>query len=277
MAAAGGLTASADPAALNLARFLSDGEQIIVPALGQAVPASSAAGGTAIAGKVNINTADEPTLETLPRVGPAMAARILAWRAANGRFTAVEDLMSVSGIGEKTFEGLQRPRDDMTAAGPTPLVRRRPLDGRRPAAGADRRNRLARSRDRRCCAVGPLRRSRRPSVSGCSRRCRRWRGLPGSWRGLVVLALAGGALVVTSVAGQSGVRAPPVLNEAAHAGRMVELVVAVCGRSVNGRFRQRPSQRGSPARPSASPRPFCFSGRRVTTPSGRRRSAACCG
>ena len=107
VAAAGGLTPSADPAALNLARFLSDGEQIIVPAVGESVPASGAGGGAAIPGKVNINTADEPTLETLPRVGPAMAARILAWRAANGRFTAVEDLMSVSGIGEKTFEGLK--------------------------------------------------------------------------------------------------------------------------------------------------------------------------
>jgi competence protein ComEA len=112
VAAAGGLTATADPAALNLARFLSDGEQIIVPAIGDAAPVGSsaggaAAGGTAIPGKVNINTADEPTLETLPRVGPAMAARILAWRAANGRFTAVEDLMSVTGIGEKTFEGLK--------------------------------------------------------------------------------------------------------------------------------------------------------------------------
>lgn len=107
VAAAGGLTPQADLAALNLARFLSDGEQIIVPAVGQSVPASGAAGGTTVPGKVNINTADEPTLETLPRVGPAMAARILAWRAANGRFTAVEDLMSVSGIGEKTFEGLK--------------------------------------------------------------------------------------------------------------------------------------------------------------------------
>jgi competence protein ComEA len=107
VAAAGGLTATADPASLNLARFLSDGEQIVVPAVGEAPPASTAIGGTAIPGKVNINTADEPTLETLPRVGPAMAARILAWRAANGRFTAIEDLMSVSGIGEKTFEGLK--------------------------------------------------------------------------------------------------------------------------------------------------------------------------
>jgi len=107
VAAAGGLTPAADPAALNLARFLSDGEQIIVSAVGQSVPASGTAAGAAAGGRVNINTADEPTLETLPRVGPAMAARILAWRAANGRFTAVEDLMSVSGIGEKTFEGLK--------------------------------------------------------------------------------------------------------------------------------------------------------------------------
>ncbi len=107
VAAAGGLTATADPAALNLARFLSDGEQIVVPAVGEAPPVSGALGGTAIPGKVNINTADQPTLETLPRVGPAMAARILAWRAANGRFTAIEDLLSVSGIGQKTFDGLK--------------------------------------------------------------------------------------------------------------------------------------------------------------------------
>jgi len=60
--------------------------------------------------------------------------------------------------------------------------------------------------------------------------------LRGAWRGLVVLALAGGALAVTSVAGQAGTRSPPVLNEAAHAGRTVELVVAVSGRPVAGRI-----------------------------------------
>jgi competence protein ComEC len=59
--------------------------------------------------------------------------------------------------------------------------------------------------------------------------------LPGAWRGMVVLALAGGALAVTSVVAQAGVRSPPVLNEAAHAGRTVELVVAVSGRSTDGR------------------------------------------
>lgn len=107
VAAAGGLTATADPAALNLARFLSDGEQIVVPAVGETLGSPVAGGGTTIPGKVNINTADETALETLPRVGPAMAAKILAWRAANGRFTAIEDLMSVTGIGQKTFDGLK--------------------------------------------------------------------------------------------------------------------------------------------------------------------------
>lgn len=110
IAAAGGYTATADRRQLNLARFLSDGEQIYVPEEGEAAaPGGAASGATpgTAAGKVNLNTADAAALETLPRVGPALAARILAWREANGRFTSVEDLMSVSGIGEKTFAGLK--------------------------------------------------------------------------------------------------------------------------------------------------------------------------
>lgn len=106
IAAAGGFTAAADQAQLNLARPLVDGEQIYVPALGEAPPLAIASG-TSAGGKVNINTADGPTLETLPRVGPAMAQRILDWRKTNGRFSAIEDLMNVSGIGEKTFDGFK--------------------------------------------------------------------------------------------------------------------------------------------------------------------------
>lgn len=60
--------------------------------------------------------------------------------------------------------------------------------------------------------------------------------VPGAWRGLVVLALAGAALAVTSVAAQSGARSPELLTEAAHAGRSVELVVVVSGRAVDGRI-----------------------------------------
>ena len=103
VAAAGGFTKDADQTGLNLARFVTDGEQIIVPVVGE-VPA--AAPGTDSSGKVNLNTADEATLETLPRIGPALAQRIIAWRDENGRFTAIDDLKSVTGIGDKTFEGL---------------------------------------------------------------------------------------------------------------------------------------------------------------------------
>ncbi len=109
VAAAGGYTEEADRQSLNLARFLSDGEQIVVPT--QSETASGAALNSASpyadGGKVNLNTADSAALESLPRVGPALATRIIAWRDENGRFASVEDLMSVSGIGDKTFAGLK--------------------------------------------------------------------------------------------------------------------------------------------------------------------------
>jgi competence protein ComEA len=104
VAAAGGFLDTADQAQLNLARFVVDGEQIVVPAVGE-VPAS--APGTTASGLVNVNTADAQTLETLPRVGPEMAARIIEWRETNGRFASIEDLLGVTGIGDKTFEGLK--------------------------------------------------------------------------------------------------------------------------------------------------------------------------
>ena len=111
VAAAGGFGENADQSQLNLARFVTDGEQIVVPVVGavqEAAPGAATPGIPGTAGaKVNINTADAATLETLPRVGPAMSARIIAWRETNGRFTAIEDLMSVTGIGEKTFEGFK--------------------------------------------------------------------------------------------------------------------------------------------------------------------------
>lgn len=104
VAAAGGFLDTADQSQINLARFVADGEQIYVPAIGE-VPA--AVPGGSVGGKVNINTADAAALDTLPRVGPAMAARIIEWRETNGRFSSVEDLMNVTGIGDKTFEGLK--------------------------------------------------------------------------------------------------------------------------------------------------------------------------
>jgi len=115
VAAAGGFAENADRAQLNLARFVSDGEQIIVPVIGQVPPPGASTqpgmsgqlGMSGQFGKVNLNTADAAALETLPRVGPQLAARIIAWRDSNGRFAAIEELKSVSGIGEKTFDGLR--------------------------------------------------------------------------------------------------------------------------------------------------------------------------
>ncbi|WGD36414.1 helix-hairpin-helix domain-containing protein [Lysinibacter sp. HNR] len=112
VAVAGGLTAEADSAAVNLARVISDGEQVYVPALGevqQVVPQGTPSGGSsgATTGLVNLNVATQAELETLPRVGPTMAQRILEWRQNSGPFSAVEDLLNISGIGEKTFEGLR--------------------------------------------------------------------------------------------------------------------------------------------------------------------------
>ena len=125
---AGGATADADLARLNLARPVVDGERLYVPRVGEStVPEAlgpdvtggagagaggGAGGGTPAGGAdavVDLNTADQATLETLPGIGPALAGRIIAWRDEHGGFTAVEDLLEVSGIGETRLEDL-RPR-----------------------------------------------------------------------------------------------------------------------------------------------------------------------
>jgi len=121
VAAAGGFTAEADQAAVNLARLLVDGEQLRVPAVGEVVDGASAdggpsggggtggdtVGGAGAGGVVDLNLADDATLQTLPGVGPATAAAILAWRDENGRFRSVDDLLGVPGIGPKTLEKLR--------------------------------------------------------------------------------------------------------------------------------------------------------------------------
>lgn len=104
--AAGGTRDDADLAAVNLARVLTDGEQIVVPVLGSA---EVTPGGAAPAddGLIDLNTADQAALETLPRIGPALAQRILDWREENGRFRSVDDLLGVPGIGEKLLAGIR--------------------------------------------------------------------------------------------------------------------------------------------------------------------------
>lgn len=107
IASAGGLAPDADESAVNLARRVSDGEQLRVPVVGEARATGEAAPGVASDGRVNLNTADVSALDTLPRVGPAIAERIIQWREDNGPFTSVDDLLSVPGIGDKMLASLR--------------------------------------------------------------------------------------------------------------------------------------------------------------------------
>ena len=106
--AAGGARSSVDLSVLNLARPLVDGEQVLVgaPAAVTAPGAPAGVPGGAATPLVDLNTADQALLETLPGVGPVTAAAILAWRTEHGRFTVVEELLEVDGIGPATLEDL---------------------------------------------------------------------------------------------------------------------------------------------------------------------------
>lgn len=108
--AAGGLAEGADTSGINLAARLSDGEKVHVPLVGEvpqagAEPASGEPGGSD--GPVNLNTATVEELDELPGVGEATALAIVEDRERNGPFSSPEDLMRVSGIGEKKFEKLE--------------------------------------------------------------------------------------------------------------------------------------------------------------------------
>jgi len=94
---AGGATEEADLARINLAAFLEDAQQIIIPTAGEETPLQIAQ--EADSGLVNINTADERLLTTLPGIGPARAGNIIAHREASGPFSTIEDLQNVPGIG----------------------------------------------------------------------------------------------------------------------------------------------------------------------------------
>ena len=107
---AGGALDVADLTLLNLAAPLTDGQQILVPKKGAAPPSGAPVVGGVPGGSttlVNINTADEATLETLNGVGPVLAAAIMQYRTEHGPFASVDQLDEVSGIGPATLEDLR--------------------------------------------------------------------------------------------------------------------------------------------------------------------------
>lgn len=94
--AAGGVVPGTDTRSINLARILEDGEQVLVGASAPSAP-----------GLLNLNTASASELDRLPGIGPVIAARIIAWREAHGRFRKLDQLMDVPGVGAALFASLR--------------------------------------------------------------------------------------------------------------------------------------------------------------------------
>ena len=111
VAAAGGVLGGVDPVTVNLARKLADGEQLVIgvaaPA-GGGLPAgeggSAAGNGSAL---VDLNSATVTQLDALPGVGPVLAQHIVDWRTQHGRFDSIDQLQSVSGIGDAKYATLR--------------------------------------------------------------------------------------------------------------------------------------------------------------------------
>jgi competence protein ComEA len=108
--AAGGLAADADPDGTNLAAILADGEKLYVPPIQYAAQTGSApqtAKTTLLGDRIDINAASQAELESLPGIGEKIAQAIIAYRAAHGRFTTIQEIQDVEGIGPSIFEQIQ--------------------------------------------------------------------------------------------------------------------------------------------------------------------------
>ena len=120
IAAAGGPTANANLTAINLAQRVRDEEHYHIPALGEAAATSPLTGKSSTAprvtpdGPINLNRASPEQLESLPGIGPALAAAIVEYRQRDGPFATVDDITEVPGVGPKTLEKI---RDLVTVSG----------------------------------------------------------------------------------------------------------------------------------------------------------------
>jgi competence protein ComEA len=112
---AGGITERANPDAINLAALLKDGQKIIIPyKISNQVTVESDknieevySSSSSLSDQININTADDNTLQSLPGIGPVLSKKIIDYRNQNGLFEVIDDIKDVSGIGEKKFEGIK--------------------------------------------------------------------------------------------------------------------------------------------------------------------------
>jgi competence protein ComEA len=111
---AGGLTENADPNSLNRAEKVCDGEKIVVLSYDESsenrkssssMPDYSQSSDKE--DKININTADSSELQTIPGIGPSKAQSIIDYREQNGYFATTEDIMDVTGIGQKTYASIK--------------------------------------------------------------------------------------------------------------------------------------------------------------------------
>jgi len=112
---AGGLLESADPASVNLAERVSDGEEIRVLRVGEAVPArprskkgkkAHTLAAAAAPVPIDLNTADESALASIPGIGPTLAARIVEYRRINGPFASLDELADVAGMTQRRIDAM---------------------------------------------------------------------------------------------------------------------------------------------------------------------------
>lgn len=102
---AGGPTAGANLAGVNLAAPVNDGQQIVVPT--RPTPQQQAAAAGVASGPISLSSASVEQLDTLDGIGPTLAARIVAWRDSHGGFQSIDQLGDVPGIGDTRLESLR--------------------------------------------------------------------------------------------------------------------------------------------------------------------------